>query len=118
MVTDAGATVDVRVYNYGIPLADADLAGLVKRGIEGQLVREREDKSVRLLSSGALRSMTWHISARTGRPPKTFVRVELFEGNSKISDVYSLTSGPDDPQLKVALISPVHTLTARSLGGH
>ena len=90
VVANAGATVDVSVYNYGIPLADADLAGLVKRGIEGQLVREREHKSVRLLSSGVLGGLLQANDARCAIPSTAEVHIVAQSSPASIDTNFTL----------------------------
>jgi hypothetical protein len=109
----AGCTVAVRVYSYGMHLSDATLERLVKVEMGRQL------GSAPSLScpDQAPISVVWRVSARAGRPSRTFVGVELSCSDSKPSSAYSLTAGADDPLITSALINAVRILTRRIWDG-
>jgi hypothetical protein len=105
----AGCTVAVRVYSYGMRLNDATLERLVKVGMERQLGGA---PSLTCLDQAQI-FVVWRVSARSGRPSKTFVGGELSYGDSKPSFAYSLIVGADDPLITSELIEAVNMLTRR-----
>jgi hypothetical protein len=111
--TYAGCKVAVRVYSYGMHLSDAALERLVKVGMERQL----DGAPSLTCPDQAPMSVVWRVSARSGRPSKTFVGVELARGDSKPSSDYSLIAGADDPSITWALIETVTILTRRISNG-
>jgi hypothetical protein len=97
----------------GIRFSDAEVGRLVKLGIEHEFIHQHESNRSLSVESGGPRSMIWHVSGRTGRPARTFVSVQLFEGGRKIGDEYALMAGPDDPLVKSYLIITIQILTFR-----
>lgn len=103
------------MYASGIGLTDTELRRLVKYGMEREIGRKPEANVGLSHSCTAPTSMVWHLSGRPGRPPKTFVGIELFEGSTQTRAAYTLMSAPDDPLVKSELIRSISRLTYRVL---
>jgi hypothetical protein len=100
------------VQGQGLRYSDRELGQLVEIGMEGKVGSER-GKVADLCPDDTPPHVTWQINGRPGRPPKTFVGVELTSSGSKPVRGYLLIVGPNDPSLKSELVRAAVILTSK-----
>jgi hypothetical protein len=111
--TDGGCPLMVSVYSYAMHQSDTRLAHLVKAAMEVQLRHEPVGGSVH--SCPHQPRVAWQVSGRSGRPPRTFVGVELLKGPGETRSAFSLVAGPDEPMIDFYLSEAIKILTSRIL---